>query len=312
MSGTSSPRYKCLLCQKTFTPGETLKRAKKDKSFFRLFKRWVTTGNKISDLTSARICSKTVQRYFYRFLDHPPQPQKLKSRKEVYLKIDGTYFKRWGCALVYKADQRIIFWDFVKRENYFSYYLNLKQIKSSGYLIKGITSDKHGSLIAAVKQLFPNIPHQHCLVHRQRSCQSLLTQKPQTEAGIQLLELVKQLNKITNHYEVNIWLKWLERLIERHESFVSQRTYGVNEKTGKNTWWYTHKNLRAAFRNIRNSKNNLFLYLDYPGLAKDTNGLEAEFSHLKRKLSLHRGLKRRRKVNFVKWYFYFKSISKNS
>jgi len=198
----------------------------------------------------------------------------------------------------------------VVRENYFAYCLNLGQIVQLGYVIKGITSDKHGGLTAAIKSL-SDVPHQHCLVHLQRSCQSLLTRSPQAEAGIQLLELVRLLNTINNHDEVNIWLKWFERLEKRHEVLIKERSYGINEQTGRNTWWYTHRNLRRAFRTIQNSKDNLFLYLDYPRLSKDINGLEAEFSHLKGRLNLHRGLKRERKINFVKWYFYFKATAKN-
>lgn len=254
---------------------------------------------------------RNLLRYFYQFLDKPPYPKPPLSKKEIYLKIDGSYFKRWGCVLGYKTGSNIIFWDFVERENYFSYCLNLIQIVKLGYLIKGITSDRHSSLISAVKTVLPpNIPHQHCLVHLQRFCQSLLTQKPKTEAGLKLLELVKFLNKITNHYEKNLWLLWFQRLGERYQSLIKERTY-LKDENGKITWWYTHKNLRRAFRTLENSKENLFLYLDYPGLPKDTNGLEAEFSHLKRKLSLHRGLKRERKANLVKWFFYLKSL-KNS
>lgn len=213
---------------------------------------------------------------------------------------------------MYKAGGRIIFWDFVLRENYFSYCFNLIQIIKLGYIIKGATSDRHGSLVSALKSILPaDIPHQHCLVHLQRLCQSLLTRNPKTEAGKELLELVRFLNRISSHYEKNIWLKWFERLLRRYENLIKERTYFKNEE-GKTTWWYTHKNLRRAFRTIERSKDNLFLYLDYPGLSKDINGLEGEFSHLKTKLSIHRGLKRERKANFVKWYFYFKSISKNS
>lgn len=212
---------------------------------------------------------------------------------------------------MYKAGGKIIFWDFVLRENYFSYYFNLVQIIKLGYIIKGVTSDRHGSLVSALRSILPaDILHQHCLVHLQRLRQSLLTKNPKTEAGRQLLELVRSLNRINNHYEKNIWLKWFERLVKRHDGLIKERTYFKNEE-GETTWWYTHKNLRRTFRTIQRSKDNLFFYLDYPKLSKDINGLEAEFSHLKRKLSLHRGLKRERKANFVKWYFYFKSINKN-
>ena len=59
---------------------------------------------------------------------------------------------------------------------------------------------------------------------------------------------------------------------------------------------------------LKATRDSLFLYLDYPDLPKDTNGLEAEFSHLKQKLGAHRGMKRSRKINFIRWYFYLKSI----
>ncbi|MBL7158857.1 transposase [Candidatus Microgenomates bacterium] len=212
---------------------------------------------------------------------------------------------------MYKAGKRIIFWDFVLRENHFSYYFNLIQIIKLEYIIKGVTSDRHGGLVSALKSILPSdIPHQHCLVHLQRLCQSLLTKNPKTKAGTELLELVRFLNKINNHYEKNIWLKWFERLEKRYEDLIKARTYFKNGEE-RLTWWYTHKNLRRTFRTITRSKDNLFLYLDYSKLPKDINGLEGEFSHLKTKLSIHRGLKRERKANFVKWYFYFKSISKN-
>lgn len=239
-------------------------------------------------------------------------PEKQKGQREVYLKIDGSYFQRWGCILVYKADKRIIYWSFVVRENYLSFCIDLAKITNLGYQVKGITSDKNTSLVSAVKNFFPGIPHQFCLVHLQRKCQSLLTQNPQTKAGRELLELVLFLNKITNRYQKDIWLKWLDRLTRRHESLIRERTYGLDEKTKKRTWWYTHKNLRRTFRALQASRDNLFLYLGHSGLPKDNNGLEAEFSHLKGKLNIHRGLTRERRANFVKWYFYLKSIKKTT
>ena len=272
--------------------------------------RWVTSGIKAEDLVSSKACSRTLLRHFYQFLNKPPLVRPLKRPKETYLKIDGSYFKRWGCALAYKEGKEVIFWNFVERENYLSYYLDLSEITKLGYVIKGITSDRHPGLVWAIKTLFPpDLPHQYCLVHLQRFCQTFLTQNPQTQAGRELLELVRLLNQITSHYEANIWLRWLDRLIERYKDLIKQRTY-FRDETGKKSWWYTHKNLRRVFRALNNAKNNLFFYLDYPGLAKDINGLEAEFSHLKEKTSLHRGLKRERKKNLVKWYFYFKSKEK--
>lgn len=169
-------------------------------------------------------------------MDKPPLIiKKLRKPKEIYLKVDGSYFGHWGCVLVFKEGVNIIFWDFVERENYINYCLDLAKIAKLGYVIKGVTSDRHGSLISAIKTLFPNVPHQYCLVHLQRFSQSLLTQKPQTQAGKDLLEITRLLNSIPNHYEANIWLKWLQRYEKRYLKEISQRSYFKNEE-GKLTW----------------------------------------------------------------------------
>lgn len=137
-----------------------------------------------------------------------------------------------------------------------------------------------------------------------------MTQKPETQAGKDLLEIVKFLNSLSTHYEKQIFFKWLERFEERHAKVVNERTYARDQKdqASGRRWWYTHKNLRLAFRTLKGSLPNFFFYLDDQSIPKDTNGLEAEFTHLKTKLNMHRGLSRKRRANFVAWYWYLKSI----
>lgn len=172
-----------------------------------------------------------------------------------------------------------------------------------------VTSDKHGSIASAVKFMFPNIPHQLCLVHIQRRCQTLLTKKPETQAGRDLLELVLFINKIKSHCDKQIFLKWLERYEFKWSQFINKRTYSKDKGISKK-WWYTHKNLRFAFRTLKYSTDNMFFYLDDSSIPKDTNGLEAEFTHLKTKVNIHKGMKRERKINFINWYWYLKSTQK--
>jgi len=83
--------------------------------------------------------------------------------------------------------------------------------------------------------MFPDIPHQFCLVHIQRRCETLLTKNPETDAGKNLLELVKFINKIKTQNDKQIFLKWLVRFEKRYDVVIKQRTY-----SGK-SWWYTHK-----------------------------------------------------------------------
>jgi hypothetical protein len=237
------------------------------------------------------------------FLDQPPQATNLSVKREIYLKADGTYFGHWGCAITFKTAHEIIYSDFVERENYFNYQYFFSKLMALGYDIVGLTSDWHGSLVSAFKNLFPDKPHQRCLVHTQIFSESWLTQNPDTPAGKDLLEIVQLLNAVKNHNEKEIWLRWFYRWEKRYLTFVNQRTHSPD---GTRHWWYTHKNVRKVYRSLKASLDHLFLYLDYPGLGKDTNGLEVEFKHLKQKLSVHNGLKRHRKVNLVKWYFYLK------
>lgn len=301
-SGTQ--RWRCSFCRRSLVLGKETR----ERRYFNLFRIWVLGSVSIENLlklSGERICSKTLLRHFDTFLDCPPKPERLPDTKEIYLKCDGKYFGHWGCVLVYKERNNIIFWSFVERETFFNYRNDLISLASLGFIVKGVTSDWHGSIVAAAKSLWRDIPHQRCLVHTQRFCQSLLTKHPETEAGKNLLELICLLNKIETPYEKDIWLKWLERFEERYGDIIKERTYETN---GDKHWWYTHKNLRRAFMTLKATRDSLFLYLDYPDLPKDTNGLEAEFSHLKQKLGAHRGMKRSRKINFIRWYFYLKSI----
>jgi hypothetical protein len=237
------------------------------------------------------------------FLDQPPQTDSLSVKRQVYLKADGTYFGHWGCAISFKTAKEIIYSDFVERENYFNYNYSFCRLVELGYDIVGLTSDWHSSLVSVFKNLFPDKPHQRCLVHAQIFSESLLTQNPDTPAGKYLLEIVRLLNTVRNHNEKEIWLRWFNRWETRYLTFVSQRTKSAD---GTRHWWYTHKNVRKVYRSLKLSLDHLFLYLDYPGLEKDTNGLEVEFKHLKQKLGVHKGLKRQRKVNLIKWYFFLK------
>ena len=305
-SRSGSLRFKCEPCGQTFTPQKKIQNHR----YQALFRKWVLTGTTLDILKQLKgsfVSERTLKRYFHKFLKQSPQPKPLKSRQTIYLKIDGTYFGRWGCLLVFKERTNIIYWDFVVRENYFNYALNLGRIKELGYDILGVTSDWHGSLVSAVKAVFPDVPHQRCLVHTQRLCQSLLTRKPETEAGQNLLELVSFLNSIKTASERSVWIAWLRRFEKRYGDFIRQRTYGVN-KEGKKGWWFTHRNLRRSFMTLKTSLPNLFIYLDNPNIEKDTNGLESEFSHLEDKLGNRRGLSRRTRINYLKWYCYLKSL----
>ena len=194
-SKSGTLRFKCLQCRKTFTPRKKIK----SNRYFSLFKTWISTSITIESLSKFRgsnVSSSTLRRHFDTFLDKSLKIKPLSKSKEIYLKVDGKYFGRWGCVLVFKERQNIILWDFVQRESYFNYLDNFSRLDRLRYKVLGITSDWHGSITSASKNRYPDVLHQRCLVHTQRFCQTYLTQHPETEAGIQLLEIVKFLNQV--------------------------------------------------------------------------------------------------------------------
>ena len=144
------------------------------------------------------------------------------------------------------------------------------------------------------------------MVHIQRSCETYLTKNPETLAGQELLIIVKLINQVTTNAEKKVFLSWLVRYENEWKTFINQKTDNTDPNI-KQDWWYTHKNLRSAFRSMKLSVDNMFFYLDDVNIPKDTNGLEAEFTHLKNKINAHRGLSRKRVINFVNWYWFFKS-----
>jgi len=294
-------------CGKTFS----LKKIAKASSHFRLFKIWVSEGVTVKVVNNTSQTKRTLIDSFRGFLAELPLIKPLSTPKEIDLKCDGKYFGRYGCSLVFKEGGSVIYWSWVERETYRDYLYCFFRLKELGYIVKSVTSDKHGSVIGAVKTAFPDVPHQYCLVHIQRRCQTLLTKRPDTKEGQALLRLVKVINIIKSKNDEIVFRKWLENYENDNIAFLSQKTYG-RKLDGGRTWWYTHRDVRMAFRHIKTSLEHMFLYLEDPNISKDTNGLEAEFTHLKTKLNMHRGLSRERRSDFVYWYWFLKSTYNNS
>jgi hypothetical protein len=250
------------------------------------------------------------------YLNNPPTPEeyfrKLIKEKRVnfsgFLLIDGKWFGKTRCLIVYKdTKEGIILWRFSKGEYLEEIKSDLKFLIENGYPIKGVTSDGSPGLISAVDSL--NIPRQRCLVHLQLSIERLTTKNPKTKAGKDLLLWSKSLNQIEDDYHVGIMTSWFGRIYLRNKNFLKEKSHGINEKTGRKTWWYTHRYLRKAFRSVISARHDLFTYLEISDMPKDTNGLEGYFSQLKTMVNRHRGLKRSKKENLIAWMFWLEKFN---
>jgi len=229
------------------------------------------------------------------------------------LLIDADWFGQDHCLILYRdyPTGEIVFFRYAQGEYKYIISADIAFLIRNGYPLKGVVSDWKGSIVAAVREIAlkyfeGNLPHQRCLVHTQLQCQAFLTQKPKTEAGRNLLELVRLLNQVESFYHWNILFLWLKRFEDRFLPIIKERTYSEDKKS----WWYTHKYLRRTFLILKNNWDHLFVYLEYPFLIKDTNGLEGLFSQLDNKLGRHRGLAEKNRGNFLYWFFYLRRFPK--
>lgn len=182
---------------------------------------------------------------------------------------------------------------------YFTVFiLDLDQLKAKGVICSSITSDGGKGLNTAVNLIYPDIPHQRCVVHVRRQGLVWLTRTPKTVPGQQLKPLIQELSKIETWEQANQWTKAILDWEHKWNSFLKQRTYFP----GTRRWWYTHRSLRKVRSLIIYAIPDLFHYLDDSFIPKTSNGLEGRFGSLKNHYRQHRGLSKKRREAYLAWY----------
>jgi hypothetical protein len=247
----------------------------------------------------------TLQRTFYHFLSQAPVTPIL-HHDNVHLRVDATYFRKF-CVVCYQ-DNTVGYtqlFRFSDAERYEEIREDLSNLLQLGLQITSITCDGHKATLKAIRKAMPGVTIQRCLVHIQRMCLLWLTANPTYEAGRELRALVLMIHRIETHNDKRFWIQQLTDWEKRHQAFLKEKSY--RPETGR--YWYKHKLLRRSFFTIKRALPNMFGYLDNANIPKTTNGIESYFGHLKNHLDLHRGLTEKNRINFIKWYIYFRNIA---
>jgi hypothetical protein len=294
-------RFKCKDCGILFTRNAP---EQKIKNRFIWFKKWVLERQTYKTLSrDSGLSIDTLQRTFYHYLDKAPKFN-IYNNGPIQLRIDGTYFNQF-CLICYQSnrDNFIQLIRFSDGEKYEEIRNDLENLTKLGLVITSVTTDGHKSIIKAVKKALPRTKLQRCLVHIQRMCLIWLTKHPKHIAGAELRMIVMDLMKIKTNNDKTYWINLLMSWFQRHKIYINEKT--INEITGR--YWYTHKLLRRSYFTIKRALPNMFLYIDNPEIPATTNGIEGYFGHLKNHLDLHRGLTKKHRIEFIKWYIYFKN-----
>jgi Transposase, Mutator family len=297
-------RFKCKDCGILFTYND---REQRLRNRFAWFKKWVLERQTYQTLQRDSGLSKdTLQKTFYFFLDKAPLTPII-HHDNIHLRVDATYFKKF-CVVCYQ-DNTISYtqlFRFSDGERYEEIKEDLGNLLNLGLDIASITCDGHKATLKAIKKMMPGVIVQRCLVHIQRMCLLWLTANPTYEAGKELRSIVLLLHLIKTHNDRQAWVQQLFAWGIRHSDFLKEKSY--KPQTGR--YWYKHKLIRRSFLTMKRALPNMFCYLDDNNIPKTTNGIESYFGHLKNHLDLHRGLTKSNRINFIKWYIYFRNKSR--
>lgn len=296
-TSSGSSRFHCKTCKITFTWQRS---DKTQQNRFPWFEFWLR-GLSVKSIAKINKRNKnTIIKTVYWYLDHPPKLNPVPN-PNCHAILDGTYFKRENCLIVYwdKNLKRIQWSNYTSGEKTFEVLHDLRTLKRKGVILASVTSDGSGGIEKALGIEYPNIPHQRCLVHLKRQTLAFITKNPKTNAGKEIRPLMQRLTKIDNLASRDQWLKDFRNWRIYWEDFLKERSYSDD---GTKEWWYTHKSLRRVRASVKNAIPNLFHYLDDKSIPRDGNGLEGRFSSFKQHYRQHRGLSKKRREGYIAWY----------
>lgn len=210
--------------------------------------------------------------------------------------------------LLVRTISKVVFWTFVERETYSSWLACLSALKNQPTVI---VCDGQKGMLKAIKELFPRVIIQRCQFHILQRNRQLLTNNPETPAGIEFKKIVDEIPKILTKNELKFWLEKYLVWRKKYDSFFKEKTYYEfdtqyiykNFIKGKRPWFYTHQKLRGAVFQIKKAFPNLFCYLNDPNIPKTTNHVEGGInSQLKLSLRLHRGLSVKKRKYLISYF----------
>lgn len=208
--------------------------------------------------------------------------------------VDTTFWGHDYGVCVFRSHnlKKNIWWHNVESERMAHYLYGRSILEEKGWKFLAAVVDGRRGFLA----VFKDIPVQMCQFHQIKQVTKYLTRTPKTEAGAELRTLTLTLTKTDEATFTAALSAWHEKW----NSFIEEKTVDTFV-TGKTKWYYTHKNVRSAYRSLKTNLAHLFIYLKYPELniPNTTNSLDGSFSALKKKLAVHHGLRRDRRYKVI-------------
>ena len=276
-------RYRCKCCFHVFQ-NKTRAKNINNSRLWNEYVFWKQTYVQLSDKYNKT--TKTIQSK----LDSYEVKEKIVKPWKVVILMDTTYF--WGFWIMAFKDSSN--WDILKAKIVISekaedYKKWIEELEQEWWIIEGIVCDWKKWLLGC----FWDIPTQMCNFHQSKIITKYLTKKPKLEANIKL----KYISSLLTRTDKESFTFWIYEWYEEYREFLKEKTYYENWR-----WQYTHRKTRSAYNSLKRNLKYLFIWYDYiwkVEIPNTTNWLEWYFGHLKGKISLHRWLRKERKIKLI-------------
>ncbi|MCA1807685.1 MAG: transposase [Actinobacteria bacterium] len=213
--------------------------------------------------------------------------------------------KRVGqlCCAIAASRHYVCNWSYGERENSRLWATTLGKLPQP----KAVVCDGQKGILKALGYLWPGVVIQRCHFHVQLNMRTKLTLNPQTAAGQDLKVHLSTLKDVVDAGSMDHFIVIFHELHKQHEDFLKARTVNPNPAPGQRKWWYTHRSVRSAYRQMDGliASGHLFAFLIHPGLdlPRTTNRLEGGInSPMQELLHRHRGLKQQHQLRLADWY----------
>jgi hypothetical protein len=168
----------------------------------------------------------------------------------------------------------------------------------------GAVSDGKPGIAAVIKNIFHLDYCQRCLVHVARDLKKYLPLHSPLAATQSLRLTALDLTEVNIWTEKQAYLTALDQWHRHYGGLLKERSYPVPGTGVKRRWWYTHGNLRRAWRLLTKDTESLFHFLDNPLVPKTNNSLEGVNRHLRRRNDMGKG----KQLSLMMWRLAFSRI----
>ena len=289
-------RYLCLICNKSY---QWRSSGPLEQRRFNWFKLWITEGYSVRELAVMKSTSQSTARRVIRYwLKQTPNNNLSDLSKTKHIIFDGTFLRRpRGIYAAMDSETHQLLYAAVNvRESSKDLAKFYSQLLELGLKPQSATTDGNTAQAKQLKNFWPEIKLQRCIVHVQRQGLSWCRRNPKRTDAKHLRELLLKLTEVKTKEESLRFIKGF---------YAWENRFGTGIESSPNRGW-VFSDIKRARSMLTKALPSLFHYIDNPKIARSTNALEGYFSRVKEHYRLHRGLSKTNKVDYFKWYFFLK------